>query len=94
MATASTKTTTTFEKETFVYDGIEIYKTGRVAEKQISNLKRKALEKRGLNADQMVEIKPLDQDMAPFKVKWVEEDKLFRVLQNPENSGEIELMER
>ena len=84
----------TDHKETFVFDGIEVYKTGRVAEKQISKIKRNALQKKGLKPDQMVEIKPLDSDMAPFKVKWVEEDRLFLVLQNPGNSGEIELMER
>jgi len=82
------------DSPTFVHDGIEVYQTGRVAEQQVTKTKRKILDKKGLKPDQMVEIKPVDETMAPFKAKWVKEDSLYKVGQNPQNSSEIELMER
>lgn len=85
---------TDFGRESFVFDGVEVYKTGRVAEKEVTPLKRKALEKKGMTPDQMIEVRPVDKDMAPFKSKWVEEDKLYKVLPNPRNSEEKVLLER
>jgi hypothetical protein len=79
---------------TFVYDGVEVYKTGRVAEQQVSQKKKEALAKRRETPPQMIEVKPMDPEFSPFKAKWVKEDSLFRVLSVPENSEEKVLLER
>ena len=84
----------TEHKETFVFDGIEVYKTGRVAEQQTTAAKRKILAKRGDHPPQMIEVKPVDSDLSPFKAKWVKEETLYRVLPEPSDSGEIILEER
>lgn len=81
-------------KETFVYDGVEVYKTGRVASQQVTKARKTALAKRNALPDQMIEVKPVDGEMSPFKFKWVKEESLYKVGENPGNSGEIELLER
>lgn len=60
-------------KETFVYDGIEVEKTGRIAERKISS--------RPGTADNHIlyEVKPVDKDL-DWK-KWVDQKMLYKVKQ-------------
>lgn len=54
--------------ETFVYENIEVRKTGRRAERPLKSGK----------VDVVIEITPMDQVAGTWK-KWVNEDALFRV---------------
>lgn len=56
-----------FDK-TYVYDNVEVRKTGRIAQKQL---------KSG-TMDQLVEITPVDTVVGVWK-KWVREAELFEV---------------
>lgn len=54
--------------ETYIYDGVEVKKTGRVAEKQA-----------GAKKVQMIEITPVDENDGTWK-KWVFPQSLFRIV--------------
>lgn len=54
---------------TYVYENVEIVKTGRSAERKLKSGK----------VDQLVEITPQDSSVGSWK-KWVREDELFEVI--------------
>lgn len=58
-------------KNSFVYEGIEVKKTGRIAKKSIKRLNRNATE------FQLVEITPCDT--INTWLKWVREDDLYTI---------------
>lgn len=60
------------DKETYVYEGDEVTKTGRTASKQIQVLPSK------VRTEILVEITPVSTDGFAWK-KWVSEKSLFRV---------------
>lgn len=54
---------------TYVYENVEVEKTGRVSQRPLKSGK----------VDELVEIKPIDS-MAGWSKKWVREDMLFVVV--------------
>jgi hypothetical protein len=62
---------------TYVYDGIEVRKTGRTASKESPTL-------RGKRFVTLIEITPVGDDVG-WK-KWVDENSLYVVEENKENN--------
>ena len=60
-------------KETFVYEGEEVEKTGRTASKTISVMPNKT------RVETLVEITPVGSDPISGWKKWVAEKALFKV---------------
>lgn len=56
------------KNKTYIYDGIEVYQTGRTAERKLSSGK----------LDELVEITPVDSITGTWK-KWVRETELYEV---------------
>jgi hypothetical protein len=67
------------ELQTYVYDGVEVKKTGRVAKRQIP-AKTVRSTRQITGQVELVEIKPIDE-LADWK-KWVRETDLYLVDNN------------
>lgn len=77
-------------EETYVHDGVEVKKTGRRAQKQLTAAQKKLAARSSREIPFVVEIVPLtaskdDKDFA----KWVREDELYEIApEDPETLNE------
>lgn len=62
--------------QTYIYDSVEVRKTGRTATKQ-----KEARISKVTKTDILYEIEPLDTNMYQWK-KWVKEDELYTIRDN------------
>lgn len=63
------------ENKTYVHDGVEVVKTGRVAKKERATTGRRVTG----SASLLYEITPADRESGSWK-KWVKESELYEIV--------------